>query len=64
LASHVARATSRITDARHALEHAAAENAHDPELLRSRSQFFFDHGDLAEAEQALKNLIACDPTDA
>ena len=64
LQSRLDVATGRIGDARKALERAAEEFPRDAEVLRARSQFYFDHGGTDEAQAAMLALIAQIPTDA
>ena len=62
--SRTAVTLGRIADARAALDRAVAEKPDDIEALRARAPFFFDHGSLAEAEQAIGALITRAPSDA
>jgi GT2 family glycosyltransferase/tetratricopeptide (TPR) repeat protein/2-polyprenyl-3-methyl-5-hydroxy-6-metoxy-1,4-benzoquinol methylase len=64
LKSRIAVASADLISARTALDSAMAQSSDDLEVLRSRSQFFFEHGEPTEAESALNALLARDPNDA
>ncbi len=64
LKSRIALRLDCWEDVQTALDRAVAEFPDDPEVLNRRCQFLFEHGSAADAEEALKSLIAHQPHDA
>src|SRR5262249_28218800 len=53
-----------LAEGRRELEEAAHSFPDDPEPQEALCRLLFEHGDLAEAEQALREKVRRDPTDA